>query len=98
MVYQYGLKVLEKSLNALQRQLEKWLAKDPKNKMKKLYAIFLRSLAVLMAFFAAPEAFARAIAVFGNPFIRHFLRTVRFLMRFALIIGLFFGLASLSLA
>ena len=90
-IYNYGIRNFEKGLADLQKQLENWLAKDPKNKGKRLYAFFLRSLALLMALFTTPEAFARAIAVFGNPVIRNLFRGLRLIARMALVLSIFLG-------
>lgn len=91
LISRYGLKHLEKGLDDLQAQLNRWVQKDPRNKYKRLYAIFLKSLAILMALFASPEAFARAIAVLGNPFLQNLFWAIRLMTRLALAIGLLLG-------
>ena len=56
-----------------------------------MYAVFMKSLALLMALFATPEAFAQAIAVFGNPLLINCLRAFRLIARLALVLSLFLG-------
>lgn len=90
-LYEIGMKGVEKALADLQTQLNDWLAKDPKNPRKRLYALFLKSLAMFIALFATPAAFNRAVAVLGHPLLIDLLRALRFIARLALVLSLFLG-------
>lgn len=92
--YRYGLSNFERAVDDMQRQLEEWFAKGPKNQKRKwLYALFLKSLIILMALFGGPEAFGRALGILANPFLRNFIRIMRFFARFSLALGLLLGVS-----
>ena len=65
------------------------MKRNPSNKKKRIYSIFLRSLAILTALLATPEAFARAVEVLGHPLLRHLMRVLRLGIRLALAVALF---------
>ena len=46
--YRYGLRRLEDAFADLQKHLQNWVEKDPENKKKRIYALFLKGLALLM--------------------------------------------------
>lgn len=91
LIYNYGIKNLEKGLAELQKKLEEWATKDPRNKKKRIYSMFLKALTIVTALFATPEAFLRAVEILGSPMLRGLMRLLRFGARIALAISLFLG-------
>lgn len=93
LVYNYAKKIFLKALKDLQKQLQKMVNKNPKSRWVGGYARVLKALALMMALFSGPEAFALASGILWHaphPVFRYVWRFIRFGFRWALVISTFF--------